>query len=132
MPKPTPPRDQRLAMLQSGRARWAETRAGWMRDPVLLEAMRLGRPGDADAVALPPGPRRLKAGAVPSVPGFFNILSQLAKYDARRLPAIMYQPSIKTKKITLKGNEIRTGGSIIMPALIRIAATIRSIARNGK
>ena len=42
----------------------------------------------------------------------------------------MYQPSISTKKITLNGREIKTGGSIIMPALIKTDGEFAAL-RNG-
>ena len=44
----------------------------------------------------------------------------------------IYQPSITTKKIILKGRDIITGGSIIIPILINVAETIISIIRKGR
>src|SRR3546814_13602727 len=44
----------------------------------------------------------------------------------------MYQPSTSTKKISLKGSEIITGGSIIMPIDMRIEATTMSMMRKGR
>ncbi len=41
------------------------------------------------------------------------------------------QPSTRIKSRILKGSEIITGGSIIMPIDISAAATTRSITRNG-
>src|SRR3546814_19207673 len=44
----------------------------------------------------------------------------------------MYQPSTSTKKISLKGSEIITGGSIIMPIDMRMEATTMSMLRKGR
>ena len=52
--------------------------------------------------------------------------------DCARFPIINCQPSITIKKMILIGNEIITGGSIIIPKLIKIEATIISITKNGK
>lgn len=46
-------------------------------------------------------------------------------------PDIRYHPSTITKNISLKGNEMMTGGSIIIPIDIRILATTMSMIRNG-
>ena len=43
-----------------------------------------------------------------------------------------YQPSTSTKKISLKGRDTITGGTIIMPIDIRIEATTMSMMTNGK
>ncbi|KFD44037.1 hypothetical protein IU11_06000 [Cellulosimicrobium sp. MM] len=40
-------------------------------------------------------------------------------------------PSTRTKSSSLNGSEIIVGGSIIMPMLMRAAATTRSMTRNG-
>ena len=42
------------------------------------------------------------------------------------------QPSIIMKNIIFIGSDIITGGSIIIPKLIKMDATIISITRNGK
>src|SRR5262249_5751240 len=46
--------------------------------------------------------------------------------------ATRYQPSTSTKKMSLKGSEMVTGGSIIMPIDMRIEETTRSMMRNGR
>lgn len=43
----------------------------------------------------------------------------------------MNQPSMSTKKMSLKGREMITGGNIIIPMAIRLEATIISMMRNG-
>ena len=48
-----------------------------------------------------------------------------------KLPTTKYQPSTKTKKMSLKGSEIITGGNIIIPIDIKTEATTMSIIRNG-
>ena len=48
-----------------------------------------------------------------------------------RLPVIKYQPSTSTKKISLKGKEIITGGSIIMPIDMSTEATTISMIKKG-
>ena len=47
-------------------------------------------------------------------------------------PTIRFQPSTKTKSNILKGAEIITGGSCIIPIDNVIDATVRSITRKGK
>lgn len=42
------------------------------------------------------------------------------------------QPSMTIKNINFMGSEIITGGSIIIPKLIKIEATIISITKNGR
>lgn len=49
-----------------------------------------------------------------------------------RLPVIKCQPSTRTKSNNLNGNEINTGGSIIMPMLMRMAEMTMSTIKNGK
>src|SRR5258708_25809812 len=44
---------------------------------------------------------------------------------------MMFQPSTMMKSSILKGREMRTGGSIIIPIDIRTEATTMSIMRNG-
>ena len=44
---------------------------------------------------------------------------------------IKYQPSTSTKKISLKGKEIITGGSIIMPMDMSTEATTISMIKKG-
>src|SRR5690606_28977933 len=46
-------------------------------------------------------------------------------------PIRRFQPSTRTKTISLKGSEISAGGSVIMPIEVRIAATTMSRTRNG-
>ena len=43
-----------------------------------------------------------------------------------------FQPSTRTNSRILNGSEMRTGGSIIMPIVISVAPTTRSIIRNGR
>ena len=45
---------------------------------------------------------------------------------------IKVQPSTITKRISLNGKEIITGGNIIIPIAIKTEATIISITMNGK
>ena len=56
-------------------------------------------------------------------------------YKATKLfiidPRIKCHPSTRTNSISLNGNEIITGGIIIIPIAIRIEATTMSITRNG-
>ncbi len=47
------------------------------------------------------------------------------------LPVTIYHPSTSTKKISLNGREIITGGTIIIPIAIRMEATSRSMIKNG-
>ncbi len=47
-------------------------------------------------------------------------------------PATRLQPSTSTKKISLNGSDIITGGSIIMPMDISTEATTRSMIKNGR
>ena len=49
-----------------------------------------------------------------------------------RLPVIKCHPSTKTKSKSLNGNEIKTGGNIIMPILIKTVDITMSIIRNGR
>src|SRR5664279_535643 len=53
-------------------------------------------------------------------------------YPFTREPMIKYQPSTSTNSSTLKGREIVTGGSIIMPMLSRMLATTMSTTRKGR
>ena len=46
-------------------------------------------------------------------------------------PAIKYQPSTSVNNINLKGNEIITGGSIIIPIERRTLATTISMIKKG-
>ncbi len=48
-----------------------------------------------------------------------------------REPTTRLQPSTRTKRRSLKGIDIMTGGSIIIPIDIKIDATIMSITRKG-
>ena len=56
------------------------------------------------------------------------LLSKLLTSD----PATRYHPSTRTKKIILNGNEIMTGGNIIIPIAIKIDAVTMSIIKNGR
>ncbi len=47
-------------------------------------------------------------------------------------PATRCQPSTIAKKMILNGNEIATGGNIIIPMLIKILDVTMSIIKNGK
>ena len=47
-------------------------------------------------------------------------------------PQIKYHPSTKTKNTILNGNDIITGGNIIIPIDINMDATTISIMTNGK
>ncbi len=58
-------------------------------------------------------------------------LNLTASVTLDRLPATRCQPSTRTKKISLNGNETVTGGTIIMPIEIRIDDTTRSMIRKG-
>lgn len=49
-----------------------------------------------------------------------------------RLPVTKRQPSTMTNSSSLNGSEINTGGSIIMPMLMRMLAMTMSITRNGR
>ncbi len=42
------------------------------------------------------------------------------------------QPSTRTNSRILKGSEMNVGGSMIMPMLISVEETIRSMIRNGR
>ena len=42
------------------------------------------------------------------------------------------QPSTRTNSRILNGREMKTGGSIIMPMLISVELTTRSMIRNGR
>ena len=43
-----------------------------------------------------------------------------------------FQPSTRTNSRILNGSEMKTGGSMIMPMLISVELTTRSITRNGR
>ena len=43
-----------------------------------------------------------------------------------------FQPSTRTNSRILNGSEMKTGGSIIMPMLISVELTTRSMTRNGR
>ena len=42
------------------------------------------------------------------------------------------QPSTSTNSSILKGSEMKVGGSMIMPMLISVEETIRSMIKNGR
>src|ERR1035438_936885 len=56
---------------------------------------------------------------------------QLTKLEASE-PRSRFQPSASTNSISLKGSEMSTGDSIIMPSDIRTLATIMSMMRKGR
>ena len=66
----------------------------------------------------------------------FGYLLELIQPKGRTLsksiPMVRNQPSIITNSSNLKGNEISTGGSIIMPMLIRTEEMTISMTRKGR
>src|SRR6266571_1090711 len=64
-----------------------------------------------------------------------NILARRSIYVTKlpiKFAVIKCHPFTSTKSSSLKGKEMSTGGSIIMPMLMRMAEITMSMIRNGK
>src|SRR5438552_2300992 len=64
-----------------------------------------------------------------------NILARRSIYVTKlpiKFAVIKCHPFTSTKSSSLKGNEMSTGGSIIMPMLMRMAEITMSMIKNGR
>src|SRR5512135_1663871 len=103
------------------------------RKPVGRRLRRRPRPHQQDAIG---GIEQKHAGGVADAhferPPAASYPAPVALWKlSTKEPATRRQPSTSTKKISLNGRLTTTGGSIIMPMLMRTLATTRSMTRNG-